>query len=374
MINKVVGSNTTFGKLKECIVGNFYTPDYFDELPESPFKERIQRLTQESCEDMDKMVNVLKTFNITVQRLNNPFPKPCVVSNGTVSVINPRAAFTPRDNMEFIDNKCISYFTYEQPTRWWDDWAHHDLFMEYFNKGAEWHQMPKGPFDEEHYYNLVSSGSEITLPDDRLLPGNKNLYFSGANVIKFGKDIFYTLKYTGNEAGLQWAKSVIGGDYRWHLLPLSKFGNHVDASLKILRPGVMLSKYTKDEVVDAIPQVKNWDIIHVEHELNDPKTAFNDSTVFPGHYGFDADIWSNEWTKKWVEHERLKTIFDINILCIDEKTVMINIPNTEFERKLHALGFDTVNCNHRNRHFWGHGINCMTHDVLREDEAIDYFR
>ena len=52
MTQNTVGCYTGWGKLKKVVVGELHPIDYFDVLPESSFKERMQKLTKESIEDL----------------------------------------------------------------------------------------------------------------------------------------------------------------------------------------------------------------------------------------------------------------------------------------------------------------------------------
>ena len=58
MDNKVVGSYTSFGKLKKALVGTFQPLNYFDALPEGHFKDRMNKIMSETIEDRIKWHNI----------------------------------------------------------------------------------------------------------------------------------------------------------------------------------------------------------------------------------------------------------------------------------------------------------------------------
>ena len=122
MDNKVVGSYTSFGKLKKALVGTFQPLDYFDALPGGHFKDRMNKIMSETIEDRNKLVEMLKSHGVEIYECENHFDKPQVASNGITSVINPRPPLSPRDNTDFIDNKMFSFYTTNQPNRYFDDY------------------------------------------------------------------------------------------------------------------------------------------------------------------------------------------------------------------------------------------------------------
>ena len=55
MATNTVGSYTGWGKLKKVVVGELHPEDYFDMLPDSSFKERMQKLSTESIADLQNL-------------------------------------------------------------------------------------------------------------------------------------------------------------------------------------------------------------------------------------------------------------------------------------------------------------------------------
>jgi len=366
MKEKIVGSYTSFGKLKKALVGTFQPLNYFDGLPTGHFKERMERIMRETHEDRDKLVKILKDHNVDVYETVNHFPEPQVASNGITSVINPRPPITPRDNTDFIDNKMFSFYTTNQPNRYFDDYAHHELFMDFFKQGAEWHQMPKG-------YHQTDIEDKVHWLE---FPGDHHPYMDASNCIKLGKDIFYTLLYTANDLGIRWFKSILGEKFHFHeLMDKQRWVDHVDAMIKIVRPGLVLSKYKKDMVIKVMPQLENWDFIFVPQDHKGIKQYFEDHDTTEGKWWWqETEDWSMKWLDTWVDDDIWNTNFDINIISIDEKTVLIPDENPAYEKTLAKHGVTAIPCRLRHRYFWGHGLNCLTSDILREDECIDYFK
>jgi glycine amidinotransferase len=64
---------------------------------------------------------------------------------------------------------------------------------------------------------------------------------------------------------------------------------------------------------------------------------------------------------------------DLNVLSIDERTVMINDSCPELGRVLEQHGFDVVPVRHRHRRLFGGGLHCFTLDTVRDGGLEDYF-
>ena len=79
------------------------------------------------------------------------------------------------------------------------------------------------------------------------------------------------------------------------------------------------------------------------------------------------------WLTNWLGYVE-ETVFDVNMLSLDEHTVLVNNYNKEvFEFfKLHHI--EPVVAPFRHRFFWDGGIHCITSDLYRAGEAECYIR
>jgi glycine amidinotransferase len=63
---------------------------------------------------------------------------------------------------------------------------------------------------------------------------------------------------------------------------------------------------------------------------------------------------------------------DINVLSIDEKTVVVNKKAIGVKKALEENGFDIIEVELDNGEIFAGGIHCSTLDVVREDEYVHY--
>jgi glycine amidinotransferase len=63
---------------------------------------------------------------------------------------------------------------------------------------------------------------------------------------------------------------------------------------------------------------------------------------------------------------------DINVLSIDEDTVVVNSHYPELVAVLEQRGFTVVPVRHRHRRLFGGGFHCFTLDTVRDGGCEDY--
>lgn len=63
---------------------------------------------------------------------------------------------------------------------------------------------------------------------------------------------------------------------------------------------------------------------------------------------------------------------DLDVLSIDEETVMVNEACPELAAELERLGFIVVPVRHRHRRLFGGGFHCFTLDTVRTGGLEDY--
>jgi hypothetical protein len=366
MSDRIVGAYTHWAKLKKVLLGVMHPVDYFDEIPDEDFRHRMKQIVEETTEDLDNLAEAMQSYGVEVHRTQDTFPTPGVYSNGVINVVNPRPPYTPRDNVDFVGNKMISLHNSNQPHEYFNDFAHHDLFVSLAKQGASWHQMPKGSGryvrDWDH--------------DDPAFPFESTPFWDASNLTKIGNRFYYSMGINVNQLGLGWYKDVVGDAVEFiQYTDKAKFHEHVDSRIHILRPGLYLSENPADDVVASIPELEKWDCIHLPTSNSRAlKEYFGSEHHFSGTRLDQNNVadWSRKWLTDWVDNDVINTNFNINIISLDESTVILPEPNPEYQKILSTHGVDSMVCRIRHRYFWGQGLNCMTADILREDECVDY--
>ena len=80
----------------------------------------------------------------------------------------------------------------------------------------------------------------------------------------------------------------------------------------------------------------------------------------------------NSWLDSWLGYVE-ETVFDVNMLSIDQNTVICNSHNKEIADHFKKHKVEPIIFNFRHRYFWDGGIHCITQDLYREGTQEDYF-
>ena len=78
------------------------------------------------------------------------------------------------------------------------------------------------------------------------------------------------------------------------------------------------------------------------------------------------------WMDHWVGYVE-ESVFDVNMLVIDQHNVICNNENDAVFEAFHRHGVTPHVCNFRHRYFWDGGIHCITSDLDRAGTLQDHF-
>jgi N-dimethylarginine dimethylaminohydrolase len=208
-----------------------------------------QRVIDESGEDLDGFVAVLRQAGVVVRR---PAVTDHSVLFGTPEwTTDGEYNYCPRDVLLAVGDTII-----ETPmalrSRYFEPFAYRHILLDYFASGANWISAPK-PRLPDHTYNIPPVSGRVL--DDH------EPVFDAANVLRVGRDILYQVSVSGNMLGCRWLQRTLGHTYRVHPVSGVYEGTHLDTTIALIRPGlVVLCPERVRE--DQVPTVfKGWDII-----------------------------------------------------------------------------------------------------------------
>ena len=346
----VVWSCNEWDPLEEVIVGNplrarFPTADPSTRLAEFPDRslEEIpqgsfpQRVIEETEEDLDAFVAVLKERGVTVKR---PQTWP---HEATFSTIHWQAHgfynYCPRDVLLVIGDHII-----ETPnvirSRSQETFSYRTMMVDYLRSGAKWFSAPK-PM-------LLDTLFDVDL--ERPVPRNDEPAFDAANVLRLGRDLIYLVSGTGNELGGQWLQTILGEEFRVHFLNDVYYGSHIDSTFVALRPGLILCNPARVND-DTLPDIlKQWEVIY--------------SPPMENAGEFDADYLSRSIGSDWI---------NMNLFSIDPGLVVVDRDQTALIKLLERKGLDVVPLKLRHSKMLGGGFHCVTLDIRRSGKLQRYF-
>ena len=363
--------------LKVCMVGRSYPPEFYSWIQVPHVRELFEKIARETEEDYQTIIKKLEEFGVKVLRPELP-----TITTRNGEFVPP--PMTPRDytlmaGETFYNNYSAFsfghfYYNIKQPG-WPECYTEDDL-----------DRLPDDTkaFCKEQYrlYNLEAQTKDcynkiFSHISDQ---GNtvKNLfypYLNGAMVSRIGRDLYFgTEHYNQDTTEIKKYSSIEFPNYRRHIV---NTGGHGDGTYCPVCPGLIISLQDVPTYADTFPgwevvylPGQSWSAIQPFYKL---KTKNKGKWWIPG-FEHDQDVvdvvetWLGHWTG-FVE----ETVFDVNMLVIDPKNVMVLNYNKQVFAALERFGITAHIVPFRHRYFWDGGLHCITSDIHREGTMQDYF-
>lgn len=342
---KLINSYNDWGKLEEIILGsaeNLTLPNidiatrHFFDLPKSFFQlpqniDLIEKVKREMEEDFSYLTKILERYDVTVHRPKViDLSKNCKTPNWESQQSH---ALMPRDSMLVLGETLI-----EAPmpsrNRFFESQSFRNITMQYQLKGESLLAAPKPILTDDSY---LWDGNVPYLAENEPL-------FDAANILRCGKDIFYNVSNSGNRAGLEWLENNFGEKFNFHVMSICS--DHVGTTIQLIKPGLALINGGRINIKSLPKELQNWDII-----------TFNE----PIDIGFEFD-WPR--ASKWIS---------MNILSIDEKTVIVEENQKILAEQLNKKGLEIELCPFRHGRTVGGGFHCCSLDIRRQGSLENYF-
>ena len=145
---------------------------------------------------------------------------------------------------------------------------------------------------------------------------------------------------------------------------------HGDCTWCVPKPGCIVTLYEIQNYQEKFP---GWDICYLEDKYWDQMSPFRKvkhrnggKWWVPGEE--DSDDFSEfveTYLKDWVGYVE-ETVFEVNMLSIDQSTILVNNYNKQVFDFLEKHNIAPVIAPFRHRWFWDGGVHCVTQDLYRE--------
>lgn len=344
----LVNSFNEWDPLEEVIVGRahkaqipspdpgLFAVDYLhrgsmEAIPSGVYDARV---IEETEEDLEKLVETLEKLGVRVRRPDmtdhsQRFRTPDWESDGQYN-------YCPRDLILVLGDTLI-----ETPmifrSRFFESLAYKDLLLEYFDSGAKWLSAPKPRLLADVYRTKRPAGTPAITDVEPL--------FDAANVLRLGKDLLFLVSDSGNHKGARWLKDMVGDRYRVHVLDNHYSGVHLDSTLALIRPGLVVVNAERVNPSNLPEVFRNWEVLYFD-EIIDTKYD-------------DAEVLSSKW-------------IGMNILMVNPKLAIVDAAQTPLIRLLESRGVEVCPMHLRHGRTLGGGFHCVTLDVRRSGGLEDY--
>jgi glycine amidinotransferase len=364
--------------LRVCVVGRSYPPEFYAWIKVPHVRSLFERIAQETEEDFQNIIAKLQSFGVKVLR-------PDVFDAGTDQhdkfLIPP---MTPRDTMIMIGDTFYKNFSSSLPTSYqnvrdsnWPDcasWAQFDQLPTVIKRECSqnfgFDQLRRMDYMQIQYQSII---------DDIQQQGNtikhSHDFINGAKLSRIGRDLYFgTDDYSADQSQIKQLVDQEFPNYRTHIV---NTGGHSDGTYCPVRPGLIVSLRDIPTYADTYP---GWEVVYLQNQSWDSVKPFLDLKQknqgrwwIPG-FEYDTDVINvvETWLGQWLGYVE-ETVFDVNMLVIDPKNVMVfNYNKTVFDAfERHGITPHVVPFRHR--YFWDGGIHCVTLDLDRQGHQDDLF-
>ena len=361
--------------LKVCVVGKSYPPEFYSFIKNSCVRTVMERIAQETEEDYQKLITLLISFGVEILR-------PEIASIDYKEYIDKSARIgpppmTPRDYTAslgedfFIDTSTTKIAIFNN----WDNF-----------KSSEWPEKPddpelipdhicQEPCMEEKWKEMAYANIIDNLKVHKNIKLNQNI--NTAKMTRIGKDLYFGTsqdRTNDQQHKLRDRYSEKFPDYRCHVINTD---GHADGTYCPVKPGLIVSLRDIPTYKDTFP---GWEVVYLPGQSWDKVTSFlNLKEKNKGKWWVPGEELNDEftdfvegWLNHWVGYVE-ETVFDVNMLVIDEKNVVCNNYNKSVFDAFNRHGVTPHVINFRHRYFWDGGLHCITSDIHREGVMKDYF-
>lgn len=379
-----VNSWTEWGPLKTIVVGRADNACFLPEEPafrgkiynkeiekelDWPLGKRKQSIIDKANLQLDNLSDVLKDLGITVLR-PDPIDFNKTIMSPDWTVPNMFCCTCPRDVMITIGQYVLEA-TLSRRGRFFEYLPYRDIMYNLWDEDPtmKWKAAPKPSMNDAMYwegfwdkfkgFDLKSPAEqEAFLREYKFALNESEIAFDAADITRCGRDIFMHHSVTANLKAAQWLKRELEGYVRVHILhfPHDKTPVHIDCTFVPLRPprgdkpGLVLTNPDRPLEPEEAQLFKdnNWEFVDAPepNQINDKMPAFALSS-------------------KWLS---------MNLLSINEQTVVVEENEVELHSLLKDLGFDIIKVPFRDVFEFGGSLHCATWDIEREDSAEDFFK
>ena len=389
-----VNSWTHWQPLKQVVLGNCFEPEFFEYVKDTKLRDSLLRIIHETKEDLNGIKKTLEDLGVEVIQVDSKWADSCQ--------INPYKSFG-----EFIElSKQKSITNILRPMI-----APRDIYItlgdEFFLLGGQYNsQIPK---NGKHPLDMFETNLELVKDmwanmDTKLGPASptevKNGMWEDQNSFDFNLEYdpinfkkYVKSTYSFDAPAITRIGDIIlvdekdvNGFWDWYckVKPDHKhkkikvaIGGHNDGSMCLPKPGLVISTNWVDKSLfnETLP---GWDNLVIEHPNNfveqypqfrelKNKSWFVDGEMGNKTFTNFVDTYLKDWCGNMEE-----SIFEVNMLSVDEKTILSLNYQKDVHNKLKSVNIEPIYTRFRHRNFWDGGLHCLTVDTYREGGCETY--
>lgn len=393
--------------LEQAILGNSYTPEFFDDVKDSKLRDLLQKLLYETQEDLNNFQRELEAQGVDVVRIPE---NTCM--------------YNPETNYESISHLYELTRNTEHNTDIWNGWltsrggiprpyiSPRDSLITYGNT-MEFtlcepniiKMMTDNKFIDPAVLNTDLNDARIRTDNAKeyalgpLDPRDEYLKNIGTNIenkhTKFSEDWMKYREMTwfypaplvtrvGDRLVVDTAEYSNMGEYISSRYPQYKqtkvgIGGHSDGTFCPVKPGHIITTQWQTDYSDTFP---GWNV----HVIENSETAGRNINTFLQSRNVTSGKWwtpesennasyieyVESWLQDWVGFSE-ESVFEVNMLVVNPELVFCTNYNKGVFDYLESIGMTPHIVPFRHRWFWDGGLHCLTVDTKRRGGIQSYF-
>jgi hypothetical protein len=359
--------------LQVCIVGRSYPPEFYAWIKIPAVRSLFEKIATETEEDYQNIICKLESFGVKVFRPD--LPKKTFVNGQYVP-----PPMTPRDHTIMIGNVFYENVSADFVTNYQSvkdpSWPNcktvsqfHALPLQIQKECLEQHQLDiSNNHHYKHIFDCISAqGNQIK--------SHVSPHLNGAMVSRIGKDLYFgTPQPDHNPTELAQLIQHEFTHTRNHIVDTK---GHSDGTYCPVAPGLIISLTDVPTYKDTYP---GWEVVYLPHQSWSAVKDFlilkqqNQGRWWIPGFEHNADVVNTveQWLGHWTGYVE-ETVFDVNMLIVDPKNVLVFNYNKQVFDALDRYGITAHVVPFRHRYFWDGGIHCVTSDLHRSGHMKDYF-
>lgn len=386
----IVSKNNPWSQLRSVVLGNYYHAEHFAWIPEAAVREPLMRMADEIHQDLDAFDTLLRSFGCEVIRpevmtvsafqehyaLRHSLPNaPLQPRNTHMAVyddlycVNPDPAVSqalravPQQDITemvqaiFRDSQDRNRDCHDTEHGIWysrgkyselagPDWPNFEGFVQGLRGATTDVQQELAQFENSLRYDNrewlpLQPPNVIPLPDRLVLDTNE--YTDYSSIFQHQTNI--KIEHINTGAGHTDGCFVILGNHTIiGIDPLIDYAKHFPDHVVIPVPAAVYGDVIQQRKAAALQRPSWWLPDHGNQAL----TRFVDRYM----QDYTGSVW--------------ETLFDVNVLSINENTVCVTNDNADIRQALRQRSIDTVLVPWRHRFFVDGGLHCITLDLHRD--------
>lgn len=387
--NKMYSVYQHWDPLEVCLVGRTYPPEFYSWIKQSDTRARFEKLAEETEDDYQNLIRMLeKKFGVMVLRPELP------ADLGSLYIGNKwvQPPTAPRDYFLMIHDRfwipsipnashAWSVFYRQNKQAWWPDYVRPQDFyssLPEFQKEIQEKFLAFSVNDQAHlnaklgFYQHVFD--HVKLQHNEIVPTELD-FINGCFVSRIGQDLYFaTQTYHDDKTLILQQVNALFPHTRNHVV---NSGGHGDAVYCPVTPGLIISLNDIPTYADTFP---DWEVVYLPPSNYAHMREFEVSMKRnKGRWfipGFEHDTtlihMVDHYFDAWVGQVS-ETVFDVNILIVDPKNIIVSTHNDIVESACVRHGIEVHVAPFRHKYFWDCGIHCVTNDLSRRGSKQDLF-